>query len=291
MKWLCGGPGAGYLYVRPDLAPTLQPAFVGWAAHAEPFAFETGADSLRRRPRAVPERHAERAGAVFGAGRLRDRREHRRRRHSRPIAPPDPAPDRRRRTAAGFRVNTPTADHERAGAVIIDVPDGYAVTAGADSPRGDRRLPPRRRHPHVAAFLQHRSGHRSRDGGAALDRERSFQRCSLTRCDRVHGASGGGRLSAGHDDTTTRRQRRCDRNQPRRRLGQIVGCCPRAEINGSPRWRRRRPRPTLAGVRADGRRQRKQIGAAKSVTHNVVVVVSSCRRILRPKAANPPKAA
>ena len=31
-------------------------------------------------------------------------------------------------TAAGFRVNTPTADHERAGAVIIDVPDGYAVT-------------------------------------------------------------------------------------------------------------------------------------------------------------------
>ena len=40
VKWLCGGPGAGYLYVRPDLAPALEPAFVGWAAHAEPFEFE-----------------------------------------------------------------------------------------------------------------------------------------------------------------------------------------------------------------------------------------------------------
>ena len=31
-------------------------------------------------------------------------------------------------TAAGFRVNTPTVDTERAGAVIVDVPDGYAAT-------------------------------------------------------------------------------------------------------------------------------------------------------------------
>ena len=42
VKWLCGGPGAGYLYVRPDLAPQLQPAFIGWAAHAHPFSFSTG---------------------------------------------------------------------------------------------------------------------------------------------------------------------------------------------------------------------------------------------------------
>ena len=43
VKWLCGGPGAGYLYARPDLARTLEPGFIGWAAHAEPFAFATGA--------------------------------------------------------------------------------------------------------------------------------------------------------------------------------------------------------------------------------------------------------
>ena len=43
VKWLCGGPGAGYLYVRPDLARELEPGIVGWAAHARPFEFETGA--------------------------------------------------------------------------------------------------------------------------------------------------------------------------------------------------------------------------------------------------------
>jgi kynureninase len=40
VKWLCGGPGAGWLYVRPDLIDELEPAFVGWQGHARPFAFE-----------------------------------------------------------------------------------------------------------------------------------------------------------------------------------------------------------------------------------------------------------
>jgi kynureninase len=40
VKWLCGGPGAGWLYVRPDLIEQLEPALVGWQAHARPFAFE-----------------------------------------------------------------------------------------------------------------------------------------------------------------------------------------------------------------------------------------------------------
>jgi kynureninase len=40
VKWLCGGPGNGWLYVRPDLADTLEPTFMGWQAHARPFAFE-----------------------------------------------------------------------------------------------------------------------------------------------------------------------------------------------------------------------------------------------------------
>lgn len=48
VKWLCGGPGAAYLYVRPDRIEELRPRLTGWAAHAEPFAFETG-----------PQRHAE----------------------------------------------------------------------------------------------------------------------------------------------------------------------------------------------------------------------------------------
>jgi kynureninase len=40
VKWLCGGPGAGWLYVRPDLIDDLEPTFVGWQAHARPFSFE-----------------------------------------------------------------------------------------------------------------------------------------------------------------------------------------------------------------------------------------------------------
>ena len=42
VKWLLGGPGAGYLYVRPGLDARLQPAATGWAAHAHPFAFQEG---------------------------------------------------------------------------------------------------------------------------------------------------------------------------------------------------------------------------------------------------------
>lgn len=41
IKWLCGGPGAAYLYVRPDLAEKLQPRLTGWMAHQEPFSFES----------------------------------------------------------------------------------------------------------------------------------------------------------------------------------------------------------------------------------------------------------
>lgn len=39
-KWLCGGPGCGWLYVEPSLAPQLRPAITGWMAHERPFAFE-----------------------------------------------------------------------------------------------------------------------------------------------------------------------------------------------------------------------------------------------------------
>jgi len=40
VKWLCGGPGAGYLYVRPELIDRFQPKTTGWMAHEHPFAFE-----------------------------------------------------------------------------------------------------------------------------------------------------------------------------------------------------------------------------------------------------------
>jgi kynureninase len=42
VKWLCGGPGAGFLWVNPEIAETLEPSFTGWQADVEPFAFRPG---------------------------------------------------------------------------------------------------------------------------------------------------------------------------------------------------------------------------------------------------------
>ena len=69
VKWLCGGPGAGWLYVRPDLQNTLRPGLVGWQADSDPFAFRPGgivyADGIWRflsgTPN-VPAWYAARAG-------------------------------------------------------------------------------------------------------------------------------------------------------------------------------------------------------------------------------------
>lgn len=40
LKWMCGGPGGVFMYVRPDLLATLQPKITGWFAHKSPFSFE-----------------------------------------------------------------------------------------------------------------------------------------------------------------------------------------------------------------------------------------------------------
>jgi kynureninase len=126
VKWLCGGPGAGYLYVRPDLAATLKPAFVGWAAHESPFEFATGAIRYAGAPERfqsgtpnVPSLYSARAGyeivAAIGVDAIR----------ARSLTLTRRLIDSAR--AAGFRLNTPDADHERGGSVIIDVPNGAVV--------------------------------------------------------------------------------------------------------------------------------------------------------------------
>ncbi|MFQ5877026.1 MAG: aminotransferase class V-fold PLP-dependent enzyme [Acidobacteriota bacterium] len=58
IKWLCGGPACGYLYVRPDRIRQLEPRLTGWIAHEEPFAFSHGpiryAASVRRFAQGTP---------------------------------------------------------------------------------------------------------------------------------------------------------------------------------------------------------------------------------------------
>ena len=126
VKWLCGGPGAGYLYVRPDLASQLQPAFIGWAAHAHPFSFSTGpvvyADAPERFQSGtpnVPSLYSARAGyeivAKIGVPAIREKSL---RLTKRLID---------RATGSGYRLNTPSADAERGGTVVVDAPNGEAV--------------------------------------------------------------------------------------------------------------------------------------------------------------------
>src|SRR5688500_16524485 len=127
VKWLCGGPGAGYLYVRPDLAQPVEPGIVGWAAHDDPFEFSPGAIRYAGNPERfqsgtpnVPSIYSARAGyeivREIGVPAIREKSLRLTRRMM------DLAED------AGFRVNTPGDDAERGGTVIIDVPGAQAAT-------------------------------------------------------------------------------------------------------------------------------------------------------------------
>jgi kynureninase len=44
LKWLCGGPGGCFLWVRPEVSAAVAPALTGWQAHRQPFAFEPEMD-------------------------------------------------------------------------------------------------------------------------------------------------------------------------------------------------------------------------------------------------------
>lgn len=68
VKWLCGGPGAGYLHVRPDLIERFHPQTTGWMAHEEPFAFDTnlryapGIERFLHGSPSIPALYAARSG-------------------------------------------------------------------------------------------------------------------------------------------------------------------------------------------------------------------------------------
>src|SRR2546428_4721527 len=53
LKWVSGGPGNAFLYVRPDLIPQVRPRRTGWVATRDPFSFTLQGPSLAddaRRP-------------------------------------------------------------------------------------------------------------------------------------------------------------------------------------------------------------------------------------------------
>ena len=128
VKWLLGGPGAGYLYVRADLDLKLSPAATGWAAHAQPFEFINGpieyAPDIRRflngTPN-VPAMYSARSGyeivSEIGVAAIRAKSQ---RQTQHLIALAD---------EAGLTVRSPRDPTARGGTIILDVPNGREVTA------------------------------------------------------------------------------------------------------------------------------------------------------------------
>ena len=127
VKWLCGGPANGWLYVRPDLAERLEPTYTGWQAHERPFAFEEemeyAAGSVRFLT-GTPNPAAHMAGTAgydlieeIGVARIRANSL---RQTELLIGLAD---------AAGFEVRSPRDPARRGGTVTIDVPEGASVYA------------------------------------------------------------------------------------------------------------------------------------------------------------------
>lgn len=125
LKWLCGGPGACFLYVSPVIRDTLQPALTGWQAHARPFAFEERMDYASGASRwlggtpVIPALYgaAEGAKIIRGAGMDAIRRKSVRQ-TSRLIELAD---------ERGFPVFSPRDSSQRAGTVTINVPHAYEI--------------------------------------------------------------------------------------------------------------------------------------------------------------------
>src|SRR5438105_5570621 len=125
VKWLCGGPGAGWLYVRPDLAARLEPTYVGWQAHARPFAFEPeleyaeGAARFLTGTPNVPALYAATAGydviEEVGVERIRERS----------LALTSLLIELL--DEAGLEVASPRDPRRRGGTVLVRTPDHAAV--------------------------------------------------------------------------------------------------------------------------------------------------------------------
>jgi kynureninase len=126
LKWLCGGPGTAYLYVRPDLGRTLEPTFTGWFADEHPFDFEVGAIRYTASPYRfmngtipVPALEAALPGlqivAAAGIERIRTKS---RRQTTKLIELAD---------RHEWPVRTPRDPERRGGTVSVDMPHAYDV--------------------------------------------------------------------------------------------------------------------------------------------------------------------
>src|SRR5215475_259388 len=123
IKWLCGGPACGYLYVRPELQRELAPKLTGWVAHASPFDFAAPPmrydDSVRRFAQGTPSIPAL-YSVIPGLQIIEE------------VGVPTIRAESERRTTLmiefalehGWKINSPRDVNHRGGSVMIYVEDG-----------------------------------------------------------------------------------------------------------------------------------------------------------------------
>lgn len=126
IKWLCGGPSCGYLYVRPDLQRDLRPRLTGWVAHDSPFDFAHApmryAKSVRRFAQGTPSIPAL-YSAIPGIEIIES------------VGIAKIAAESQRRTQLmidfaserGWTINTPREKDRRGGSVMIGVNDAKTM--------------------------------------------------------------------------------------------------------------------------------------------------------------------
>src|SRR5437899_4803282 len=126
LKWLCGGPGTSYLYVRPDLGVKLEPKLTGWFAHKNPFGFEIGPTKYGDAPFRFMQGTSNVAGYYAALPGLKIIRE----------AGVKSIREKSKKMTArliqlagqrGWRVNAPRDPERRGGTVAIDMPNSQEV--------------------------------------------------------------------------------------------------------------------------------------------------------------------
>jgi kynureninase len=131
LKWLCGGPGAAFLWVAPELRGRLEPRLTGWMAHEQPFAFQT---KLVRREDAwrflhgtpnIPALYAARPGLeIVNEAGIQAIRAKSIRQTRRLLELAD---------ESGYLCTSPRDPSRRGGTVAIDVENGYEISQGLKS--------------------------------------------------------------------------------------------------------------------------------------------------------------
>ncbi len=125
LKWLCGGPGNAFLYVRPKLREELEPLLTGWLAHKNPFGFSQkmdytdGSYKLMSGTPPIPCLYTAMAGldiiGKIGIGSIRQKS----------IEQTNKLIEKA--LERGFLIHTPVEDERRGGAVSIGMPHAQQI--------------------------------------------------------------------------------------------------------------------------------------------------------------------